>query len=208
MTYTARSPQGAYSIVLPGTWAEVPLDDGDVMRERVKALVLQRVGRNDRLARVRKDARDELVRTAERARTAGATAFWMSLEVLPGIPLPAALIVSDRAWPAEGSGGPDLAGPDLAARLMAARPGAEILDHRSGPVARTSEIGEDAIGELREPSLFLEYSVPYPHGEGLLSITVSAPTVHDPELYTVFFDAIVDSLTWAEPAPTSEEISR
>jgi hypothetical protein len=194
MTFTARSPEGSYSIILPGTWAEIPLADEEAMRERIRSLVLQQVGRNDRLARTRRDAREELVSTAERARAAGATAFWMSLEVLPGIPLPAALIARDRAWPegavAEGLGG---ARP-LAERLAAATPGAEIIEQRTGPV----EIGDDAIGETREPSLYLEYSVPYPDDAGLLTVSVSAPTAHDPELYTLFFDAIVDSLTWAE----------
>lgn len=196
MTHTARSPQGSYSIVLPGTWAAIPLEDEDKLRERVRSLVLERVGRNDRLARVRKEARDELTETAVRARTAGATAFWMSLEVLPGIPLPASLIATDRPWPDETAGLAD----DVRARLRAARPGAEVLEQRSGPVARTREVGEVAIGELREPSLYLEYSVPYPHGGGLLSISVSAPNAHDADLYTVFFDSIVDSLTWAETA--------
>jgi hypothetical protein len=199
MTFTARSPQGSYSIILPGTWADVPLESEEALRERVKSLVLQRVGRNDRLARLRKDARDELTRTAERARAAGASAFWMSLEVLPGIPLPASLITTDRPWPEEAA-----AVEDVKARLSAARPGTEILDHRSGPVARSREIGEDSFGSTSEPSLFLEYSVPYPHGEGILSISVSAPTVHDPDLYTAFFDAIVDSLTWAEIAEAAE----
>ncbi|MEN0085374.1 MAG: hypothetical protein AAGC66_11470 [Leifsonia sp.] len=196
MTHTARSPQGSYSIVLPGTWAAIPLEDEDRLRERVRSLVLERVGRNDRLARVRKEARDELIETAVRARTAGATAFWMSLEVLPGIPLPASLIATDRPWPEETEGLAD----DVRARLLAARPGAEVLEQRSGPVARTRELGEDAIGELREPSVYLEYSVPYPHGGGLLSLSVSAPTARDADLYTAFFDSIVDSLTWAETA--------
>lgn len=198
MTFTARSPQGSYSIILPGTWAEIPLADEEAMRERIRSLVLQQVGRNDRLARTRRDAREELVSTAERARAAGATAFWMSLEVLPGIPLPAALIARDRAWP-EGADADGLgAARPLAERLAAATPGAEIIEQRTGPVARLREIGDDAIGETREPSLYLEYSVPYPDDAGLLTVSVSAPTAHDPELYTLFFDAIVDSLTWAE----------
>lgn len=200
MTYTARSPQGSYSIILPGTWAEIPLVDEETMRERIRTLVLQQVGRNDRLARMRRDAREELVSTAERARAAGATAFWMSLEVLPGIPLPAALIARDRAWPEE----VDAERP-LAERLAAATPGAQLIEQRTGPVARIREIGEDVIGETKEPSLYLEYSVPYPGDAGLLTISVSAPTAHDPELYTLFFDAIVDSLTWAELQ--TEEVS-
>lgn len=203
MTFTARSPQGSYAIVLPGTWAEIPLADEEGMRERIRSLVLQQVGRNDRLARMRRDAREELVSTAERARAAGATAFWMSLEVLPGIPLPAALIARDRAWPEEVD-----RERTLPERLAAATPGAEIIEQRTGPVARIREIGEDAIGETREPSLYLEYSVPYPEDAGLLTISVSAPTAHDPELYTLFFDAIVDSLTWADVVqPAAEEDS-
>lgn len=200
MTFTARSPQGSYSIILPGTWAEIPLADEETMRDRIRALVLQQVGRNDRLAGMRRDAREELVSTAERARAAGAGAFWMSLEVLPGIPLPAALIARDRAWP-------DGVARDrpLPERLAAATPGAEIIEQRTGPVARIREIGDDLIGETREPSLYLEYSVPYPDDAGLLTVSVSAPTAHDPELYTLFFDTIVDSLTWAERQ--TEEVS-
>lgn len=209
MTYTARSPQGSFSLVLPGTWAAIPLDDEDVLRERVRSLVLERVGRNDRLARVRKDARDELIRTALRARTAGASAFWMSLEVLPGIPLPAALMVTERAWAADATAlagaTPDVgaAAPtesDITARLRTFRPDAELIELRTGPAARISEYGPEAVGDEQEPSLFLEYTVPAPDGARYLSITVSAPMAQDAKLYTMFFDAIVDSLTWAEVA--------
>lgn len=186
------SPQGHYSLVLPGTWAAIPLGTETAMRKRIVALVKRQVGTGDRLVRVRRATGDELLRTAQKARANGAQSFLMSLEILPGIPFPAALISSDRAWP----GGARAADADLAAALAVDFPGAEQLRHRMGPVARSSEIGLEKVGETQTVSLLLEYWVPYPDGRGLLNFTISAPMASDPELYTLLFDALIDSLTW------------
>ncbi len=187
------SPQGHYSLVLPGTWAAIPLTTETAMRKRIVALVKSRVGTGDRLVRIRRTVNDELMRTAEKARTSGAQSFLMSLEILPGIPFPAALIASDRGWP--GGARPSV-GDDDAAALAVALPGAEQLRHRMGPVARTSERGPQTVGNTETDALLLEYWVPYPDGSRLLNFTISAPMAGDHELYILLFDALIDSLTW------------
>ena len=48
------------TIVFPGTWAMIPLHDEDAAARRIQRLVTERVGRADRLARVRRTAKTEL----------------------------------------------------------------------------------------------------------------------------------------------------
>ncbi|MGO4783445.1 hypothetical protein [Cryobacterium sp. W22_MBD10_FK3] len=191
MTREVVSPDQTYSIILPGTWAVIPLQDEAAMTKRIVAMVKKQVGGGDRAARLRRQTRDEFVKTAKQARDAGATSFALSLELMPGIPFPAAMLSTTETWPV-------LASAELspADRLRAALPGAVLLDQQSGPVARESESAQQRVGSEKVPSLRVVYWIPRPHADDLLRITISAPMVESPELFTELFDAIVDSITW------------
>ena len=191
MTREVVSPDQTYSIILPGTWAVIPLQDEAAMTKRIVAMVKKQVGGGDRAARLRRQTRDEFVKTAQQARDAGATSFALSLELMPGIPFPAAMLSTTESWPVLAS-----AELGLADRLRAALPGAVLLEQQSGPVARESESAPQRVGGEKVPSLRVVYWVPRPHQDDLLRVTISAPMVESPELFTELFDAIVDSITW------------
>ena len=66
MTRQITVAPGEYSIVLPGTWAQIPLTSERDATMRITALVKKQVGRNDRLARHRREVRDQLVDVARK----------------------------------------------------------------------------------------------------------------------------------------------
>jgi acetyl esterase/lipase len=191
VTREVVSPDRTYSIILPGTWAVIPLQDEAAMTKRIVAMVKKQVGGGDRAARMRRQTRDEFVKTAQQARDAGATSFALSFELMPGVPFPAALLSTVESWPVLAS-----AELSVADRLRAAVPGAVLLEHQSGPVARQAESAQQRVGQEKVPSLRVVYWVPRPHNDDLLRVTISAPMVDSPELFTELFDAIVDSIAW------------
>lgn len=187
--HSSAAPERAYRFVLPGTWAPIPLDTPENARAAAQKLVRDRVGRDDRLASLRRQSRDDLVRTAAEAALAGAEGLWLSLEILPGIPLPAAMTTSLVVWDAP-EGEPD-------ARLRVYRPQADIISTVGGPVARTRTTGVSSVDPERQ-SLALEYVVPTPVDGVVLIVNGSAPIIDDGEPYTALFDAVVDSVRWGD----------
>jgi hypothetical protein len=202
MTRQLSFQEADMTMVLPGSWVSVPLADDERAKRDINNLVKRQVGMNDRLARVRRDAREQLRGMAAAAKSAGAFRVGLSLEILPGVPFPAAMILDYRAWPASASpvGDAGLTSSDdadeLAARLGAAFPGAELLPLDCGPTVRTSLTAALKVGAETTQDVKLEYWLPVPGGERLLHITVDVPSPGDPALYTELFDAIVDSVRW------------
>ncbi|BDZ41247.1 hypothetical protein GCM10025865_05460 [Paraoerskovia sediminicola] len=183
-------------MILPGTWVSVPLTDRESARQFCRRLVREQVGRADQLARLRRDATQELVTSAADARELGAHTYLMALELLPGVPFPAALLALDESWPE--SARADLAAGDVSAALVSAFPGTEVAVQRTGPVARRAELVRGTLGEQTYLTLRLEYHVPYPDGSGLMLARVNAPTVPAAEPFATLFDEILDSLTWTD----------
>ncbi|WP_158865637.1 hypothetical protein [Leifsonia sp. AG29] len=196
MTRQLTVGEADFTIVLPGTWVSVPLEGDDRAKAEIASFVKRQVGMNDRLARLRRDAREQLLGMAASARAAGAFRVGLSLEILPGIPFPAALVMHFQPWPA---GGGAAAGPE---RLRTAFPDAEPLDLDCGPTVRRSSVGRLQIGAASTQEVRLDYWMPVPSGDRLLHLSVDVPSPGDPALYTELFDAIVDSVRWAaRPAP-------
>jgi hypothetical protein len=94
---SVTAPDAGYSIVFPGTWSVIPLETDEIMKTVIGRIVKKQVGVADRLARTRRMMIEELLTTAQRSRDAGAHSMHLSLEILPGVPFPAALIASDFA---------------------------------------------------------------------------------------------------------------
>jgi hypothetical protein len=124
MTRQVRSFARELRIIVPGTWVNVPVDDPQRATEFVKKLVKKQVGTADRLARVRREATQELLGTARDAAQIGVHTYLISLELLPEVPFPAALMMLDEDWPAAAR--EPLAAGDVTAALLAAYPGGEV----------------------------------------------------------------------------------
>lgn len=193
------SPGRDYSLVLPGTWAVIPLFSAEETKRQVTRLVRAQMGRADRLAQQRRELTKELLETARRAQDAGSTVMYLALEILTGVPFPGALLVGDVDWP----DGTSLPIEDLDAALAAFTDGT-VVQHRMGPVSRVIEIGEQQIGETTTPTLRAQFRVPYPDLGRLLQFTVSAPMMVDAEIWAELFDQMIDSLTWTPESATPE----
>jgi hypothetical protein len=197
----ARADGGEFALVLPGSWASIPLADESARAARISALVKQQFGTNDRLAARRRQFRDELTRSAAQAADAGAVAFSIALELFPGIPVSGAMISVFEPWPALGG-----ALDDQAARLTAAYPGAEVLDTAAGPMARAATPGVQEYTTTTTPSLDLDYWIPAPDGRRVLATNISLPIAPDPGPFTELFDSVMASIVWA-PVPSATGVA-
>lgn len=177
------------TIVFPGTWAMIPLHDEAAASRRINRLVAERVGRADRLARVRRTAKTELEKLVALADDTDAFALAMSMEILPGVPFPAAIVMAREELPGA-------AEDDLADRLERAFPDAEALTFSFGPVRRRSIVRQTTYEEAAAPELVADYRFAAPGGERLIHLRVNAPMATDAELYLELFDAMVDSITF------------
>ncbi|WP_157157222.1 hypothetical protein [Diaminobutyricimonas sp. LJ205] len=198
MTRQYRVEAGNFTVVLPGTWASVPMSSDAELERSVAALVKRQVGRDDRLATARRDAKQQLIEIARSARAAGAFSLALSLEIMPGIPFPGSIIFDFVGWPG--------ASDDLAEQLRSRFPAGELLELQAGLTIRTSALETLRVGDEEAPELKLQYFTPAPDRERMLRATVNLPTVAHPELYTELFDAIIDSIRWyAIYEPTDDE---
>jgi len=202
-TRTASASGGLFSVVLPGSWASIPVADLDAAEKRVSALVKQQVGTNDRLAGRRRQVREELMTTVRQAAEEGAIAFSLALELLPGIPFSGAIMSRVESWP---SGTP--ADKPATERLTAAFPGAVVIETSAGPAARRAGTSTQKYVTTQTPALSLDYWLPIPETDRLLATTVSLPIAPDADLFTELFDSIIDSIMWtgapAQPGETED----
>jgi hypothetical protein len=152
-THRLASPNGEFSVVLPGTWAAIPLGDHESMRARVSSVVKKQMPNNDRLARARKIVKDDLLRAAEEAARLGATIFALALEMLPGVPFPASILAFSQDWPP----GVEPSADGQQGRLRRSFPGGEIVAADFSTVLRRSELEERHEGKVEFPMLNLEY---------------------------------------------------
>jgi hypothetical protein len=181
------------SLILPGSWALVPLTNKDVAQARISALIKKQVGKNDRLAHVRRELKTSLIQSAEDAIAIGAVGFAISLEILPGIPFPASLLILPVDWPTP------LDNDDRSdtERLLAACPGSTLLDEETDrPIVRRHELVTTTYETESSNDLRINYWVPVGDGSRLARIYVKAPMAHTPPLWLELFDTIVSSIGW------------
>lgn len=179
MTREVGFHEGRLRIVLPGTWGNVPLADPAESATYVRRLVRRQVGPADRLARARREATQEILENVAAARAVGVHTYLTSLELLPGVPFPAALLAIDEEWPAAAA--ELLTAGDVAGALRAAFPDGEVAEQRSGPVARVVEMTRGATPDGDEVlTMRLEYHVPYPDRSRLLLARVNVPGIRRP----------------------------
>ena len=114
------------------------------------------------------------------------------MEILPGVPFPASIVMARESWPSGSSG-------TVAERLGAAFPGAEPLDLSFGPARRTSSVRQTRYEEESAPELLADYRFAAPDESCVIHVRVNAPMAVEPDLYLELFDAIVDSISFRPP---------
>lgn len=198
----ARDDDDRISIVLPGDWARIPLEGEEAANAEIARLLRAQIPRRDELATMRHETREMLRGIARDARKSDATLLAMSLELLPGVPFAAALLVHYIDIPH-----PELDLP-LEVRLASAVPAGEVLELTSGLAGRESGISEpgpenpDAM-----TTIHYHYVIPTPFPGRWAKIYVNVPTTADPELIGELFDAIIGTIRWypdADPAQAAD----
>jgi hypothetical protein len=182
------------TIVFPGTWVMIPLHDEEAAARRIARLVTDRVGRADRLARVRRTAKTELERLVALADDSSAFALALSMEILPGVPFPASIVLSREEWPT-GPADDD----DVATHLQRCFPEDDGLEFSIGPVRRRSQIRQTTYDEQSAPELIADYRFAVAGGSRLVHARINAPMATAPELYLELFDAMIDSISFRAP---------
>lgn len=194
MTGQVRTP-GHIRMVLPGEWAHVPLADAETTRAFAQRLVKARVGRDDRLASVRRDAVTQLCETADKARASGSHTLAVALELVPGVPFAASMVGRDAKWPSDlDAGEPGSEEIEPAERLARDFPTAEVVELRSGPAARTVESGVLRGKEQEIASVSVAFRIPRPDSDDLLTLRFTGPDMGRPELIAKLFEAVADSV--------------
>ncbi len=190
----ARIAGRRLTVILPGTWANIPLDDERTARRYVKELVRRQLGGDDRLARLRAEAVDETMRTITAAVAVGVHTYMMSLELLPGVPFPAAILMADEPWPDRAR--PGLGADDLPRALREGFPGGVVIDRAGSPALRLAQFGESGLTDKPVQVLRLEYHLPCPGGDKLLYVRISVPDLPSADPFVALFDEIVDSIAF------------
>lgn len=185
------------SVVLPGSWAVIPLTSAAAGERRVSALIKKQLGRNDRLAGLRRELRESINESVREAVEIGAVGLAISLEILPGIPFPASLVLLPLDWPAT-AGGADV---PQAQRLLAAYPGSVLVDESATrPIVRRHEMVTTTYDTETSNDLKINYWLPVADGSRIVRVYVKAPMAHTPPLWLELFDTIVGSLGWLDEA--------
>lgn len=194
-----------FTVILPGTWESVPMADADTMKATVARIVKDRMPRNDQLAALRRDVREDLLASAKSAAEAGADLYALSMEILPGIPFPASIVGFTQPWPPTSEGTTVASSDEVVVRLAAVFPGSVAMPTTTVPQVRRSDLRTRPLGETETQVLDLEYWFADPYGE-LTCLMVSVPECESPDLITALFDAVAASVFWTRPdRPADEE---
>ncbi|WP_166845578.1 hypothetical protein [Isoptericola sp. BMS4] len=183
-----------WAFVYPNGWWPVPLDDAERIDERVRAVVVRRLGRRDDQARARREARDHLSRAAHGAAEEGAiglTVFSMDVGDM-------AITGTMAVFPIEVGAGTET--DELLARIIGSLSGADVdrrtLDDgwvlrgvRQSDIERTDADGDPVLPELRA-----DYWMGRRGLKPVLHVSFATPFVPLRTAMLELFDAVVLSL--------------
>lgn len=193
---------GEVRVIVPGTWVSIPLESAEKATAFIKRLVRRQVGTADQLARMRRQAIEELLSTAREAVGAGVHTYLMSLEIAPGVPFPAALLMMDDEWPAVAT--PLVAEGDYEGALRVAYPEGEVAVQRDGRcTVRVVEMSQGRAGDGDEAvdvlTMRLAYHMPHPKDASrMLFVRVNVSDIPSAEPFAILFDEIVDSIAFLD----------
>lgn len=199
------------AMVTPGDWIVLPLDPKTRDR-RIARLVEREVGREDRVAHLRRQTIVELRKIAAQAARRGAFFAAVSSRIAGDKPM-AASVIALMMSAADEREAQLLHDPDaLALVLDAEEPGAEtlqrsIVDLQVGRAIRLRRRVGTGIHdqEGREaPAENVQFFVPLPEVDTLLALVFSTPILPLADAYAEVFDAMAMSASWVA-APTGPE---
>jgi hypothetical protein len=197
------------AMVTPGDWIVLPLDP-KTRDKRIAHLVEREVGKEDRVAWLRRQTTVELRKVADQARQRGAFFAAISSQIAGDRPMAASVLALMMSASDEREA-ELLHDPEAMALVLdAEEPGAETLerstvDLRIGRAVRlrrrvgtgiTDQEGREA------PAENVQFFVPLPEVDRLLALVFSTPILPLADAYAELFDAMAASASWVE-APDS-----
>jgi hypothetical protein len=191
------------AMVTPGDWIVLPLDP-KTRDKRIARLVEREVGKEDRVAWLRRQTTVELRKVAAQARQRGAFFAAVSSQIVGDKPLAASALALMMSAGDEREA-ELLHDPEAMALVLdAEEPGAETLerslvDLKIGRAVRLRRLVGTGIHdqEGREaPAQNVQFFVPLPEVGKLLALVFSTPILPLADAYAEVFDAMAASASW------------
>ena len=202
-----RVHQSGVGVILPGDWWTIPLADGDARRRAVTAVVDRRFGHADANAGLKRQVRDALLASADRAAESGGWLMALMLAQAGPVPLPATLTAYRLAGSFADAEGLRKVQESLASSL----PAGGLLDAGEGPfgvVLRTVRERRGLVepGGQDVPVLVCEYWSDPADGQGLASLFFSTPLVELRDGFIDLFNAIAGTLYLLDDDSADDEL--
>lgn len=195
-------------LLLPGSWWTIPLENPEDTKASIHRLVAKVSGRADELATLRADLRRRFTSAAQTAREGSASEFYISLEIAPGVPLPASLSV---LWPEVYLPSSIEGGDALLAEVRAyvGESGAEgtasiedvVLDDTVGLRRTSLTVGPALPDDPDSPevtTLEADYWIVVPGTLQLVVLSFASTLGEIDAALLILFDAIVATAKWDE----------
>lgn len=183
-----------WAFVYPNGWWSVALEDAGRIDERVRDVVVRRLGRRDDRARARREAREQLARAAHGAAEQGALSIAIFSMDVAGIAITGTMAV----FPYDV--GPGSEPDELVARIAASASGADV-DRRTladgwilRAVRQTVLERTDDEGNPELPELRADYWTERTGLGRILQVSFTTPFVPLRDGMVELFDAVVLSL--------------
>jgi hypothetical protein len=209
---TAVARISGYTLVLPGAWRRIPVQQGT--RPAIRSVVdevLRRFSKGvsrDNLTRYRIELERRLSDMAAQARSAGGADLYLPIEYTHGVTITASFVVSQVTLPEPPPGLPDAEQADTAqfvSYLTSADGGAAPAVIAGAAAARKESVAAaDPAQQIPYGSRRVDYMLPVPgESRGMLVVAFSTIGDGDPEgqfakLLVELFDAIMTTFRWAE----------
>jgi hypothetical protein len=201
-----------YTLVLPGGWRRIPVQQGT--RPAIRGVVdevLRRFSKGvsrDKLTRYRIDLERRLSDMAMQARSAGGIDLYLPIEYTHGVTITASFVVSQVTLPDPPAELPDAGQADTAqfvSYLTSADGDATPVVIAGEAAARKESVAAaDPAQQIPYGSRRVDYMLPVPgESRGMLVVAFSTIGDGDPEgqfakLLAELFDAIMTTFRWAE----------
>jgi hypothetical protein len=185
-----------YRLILPENWHRIGLEPG--AREPGIARLTDRQFRGtDNAPHLKRQARDELLKTARNAYGNGGIEMYVSLQTAAGLPLSASLIVT--LTPLHADEAVNVPPQRLAQSLSGGGAQVTLAGLPAGPavrVRRRTAPGRGSVPGYRPAVTNLDIHVPVPGSGAYLILSFSTPLDPLADAMAGLFDAIAGTLRW------------
>ena len=191
-------------LTLPRTWFDIPLGESAQTAAAVREIVQRTIGRADEHAQLRADVRARTIEAIAEAQRANAIGFWVAIEVVPGVPLPAfATLYRPSSAVGEGTdGSPAAIMAELLAGFVTAASSAPSIDEcftlGDSLVYRSQRVVTHSADDERPEtsSLIVDFWLTVPGATGIRLLSFSSPAPELAESLGNLFGSIVATLRW------------